>query len=160
MVAARDAPMVGGLRSGLRSEAPHVSWTYRRNLLDVRRPHCGASYSDRFLPRPSYWADKIAPVASNLLLLRKLVEVRGCAVRLSSQKVSRRTALLRRASTYVNNETRAPLVQNRNLRCRGARARAASRRFLAGPSLDTIEGAHEKNARECNSRGRVARRSG
>src|SRR5215475_14542056 len=113
------------------------------------------------LPRPSYWADKIAPVASNLWLLRKPLEVRGCAVRLSSQKVSRRTALcFRRASTYVNNETRAPLVLNRNLRCRGALPVRPPAVSLPAPHSKSEEGAHEKNARKCNSRGRVARRSG
>ena len=70
-------------------------------------------------------------------LLKELLEVRGCAFRLSLQKVSRRTAPVSGGPMYVNNETRAPLLLNRNLRCRGVETRAASRRFLAGPSIYT-----------------------
>jgi hypothetical protein len=84
-------------------------------------------------------------------------EVRGSAVRLSSLKVSRRTALPE-AGIHVYNETDAPFGMIRNLRCRGASP--ARPPAVCLPAPQSKEGAHEKNARECNSRGRVARRSG
>lgn len=83
--------------------------------------------------------------------------VRGSAVRLSSLKVSRRTAPPE-AGIKVHIENDAPFATIRNLRCRGASPARPPAVYLPAPQY--IEGAHEKNARECNSRGRVARRSG
>ncbi len=99
-------------------------------------------------------ASRVEPLSS-----LSSAEVRGSAVRLSSLKVSRRTAPPE-AGIDVHDETDAPFAMTRNLRCRGASPARPPAVCLPAPPSKSIEGAHEKNARECNSRGRVARRSG
>jgi hypothetical protein len=79
---------------------------------------------------------------------------------LSSPKISGAPPMWRAA---MNNETVAPLIEIRNLRCCAglpARATSASRPDVYASAPQCTVGAHEKNARKCNSRGRVARRSG
>ena len=86
--------------------------------------------------------------------------IRGSAVRLSSEEGFPAHRLLLEAGIDVHNETRAPLLQNRNLRCRGALPVRPPAVCLPAPQSISIEGAHEKNARQCDSTGRVARSFG
>jgi hypothetical protein len=181
--------MVGGPRSGQRSGPPHVSWTSPGACLTndrlPRPPHSGIFLRWSRFENPvarttiakicSLWVAVVTAIFRQMgsgeaivlgrqdragrveSLAQGAVEVRGSAVRLSSLKVSRRTALLE-AGIDVHNETRAPLSKIRNLRCRGALPVRPPAVCLPAPQ--SIEGAHEKNARKCNSGGRVARRSG
>ena len=75
-----------------------------------------------------------------------------------AQRDAARTAHLRRASTFVNNETHAPFCRIEIFAAAGLRPVRPPAVCLPAPL--SIEGAHEKNARECDSGRRVARRSG
>jgi hypothetical protein len=59
---------------------------------------------------------------------------------------------------YVNNETRAPFYRLEIFAAAGLTPVRPPAVSLPAPL--SIEGAHEKNARECDSGRRVARRSG
>ena len=127
------SPSALGRANGWRAACPpHVSWTSKS--------------------RPSYWADKIRAAC-----VEAPPEFRRQRRRLSSPKVSSAPPSCE-AGIDVKNETRAPMLVIRNLRCRGALPRRPRAAPLSAPHCTV--GAHEKNARECNSRGRVARRSG
>jgi hypothetical protein len=131
----KDASMVGGLRSGFARG--------RRMLVDLPIEAIVLGRQDR-----ASRVESLAPKSRRDPCQRRSVEfTEGFPAHRPPE-----------AGIDVNNETRAPLLLFRNLRYRGAPPARPPAACLPAPL--SIEGAHEKNARECNSGGRVARRSG
>jgi hypothetical protein len=127
-----------GLESERLSGTPHVSWTSRIEAIVLGR-------QDR--------ASRVEPLAQGAL--------RGPWLRLSVEFTEGFPAHrpLRGGPMYVKNESHAPLLQIEIFAAAGLMPVRPPAVSLPAPKLD-LEGAHEKNARECNSGRRVARRSG